>query len=438
MDFREIAEHIFLSGVRGVLPGQVINDNVNLQGAILKIGDQSYDLGKYRNIFVIGAGKASASLGHYLERKLGDRITGGHIVTKYGYYCKLKKIKVTEAGHPIPDENSFAATSEIISIADSAAEDDLVICIWSGGGSSLLADYPDSSNRQEIMFFNDMLVRCGAAIDEINIVRKHLSKVKGGQLARHIWPAASITIYMSDVIGDRPDVVASGPTVPDNSNFREALQVVEKYGLLNDMPASLLRFIYEGVQGLQPDTPKSGSQEFSRSWLHLAGNNMTALKASAREAAEMGFSVHIITGDLAGETAQASAFIVETINKYRNNSSLSRPVCLLFGGETTVKVTGDGIGGRNQHLALHTAMAIRDIPGITFLSAGTDGNDGNSDAAGAVVDSETAHLALSMNADPSLFLQNFDSYSFFRSVGGHVYTGPTMTNVMDIAIAIIN
>jgi glycerate 2-kinase len=437
MDFRETAEHIFLAGVRGVLPEKIIHDLISVQGSLFKIGPLTYDLEKFRRIYIVGAGKASASLGHYIESKLGNRITGGQIVTKYGYLCRLKKIRVTEAGHPVPDENSFLATSEIIRIADNANENDLVICIWSGGGSSLLSDHPESSSQQEMMFFNDMLVRCGATISEINVVRKHLSKVKGGQLARHIWPAACITIYLSDVIGDPPDVVASGPTAPDNSTFGDALQVIEKYGLKNDIPASLLGFIYEGVQGLHPDTPKPGDPDFSRSEILLAGNNMKALKAAAITAEEMGFSTYIVTSELMGDTQQACSYIFDSIIGYRNNHEVRKPVCLLFGGETTVKVTGEGAGGRNQHLALLTALRLQDIPGITFLSAGTDGNDGNTDMAGAVVDSETIHDALSMNADPDKYLENFDSFSFFKTVGGHVYTGPTLTNVMDLAIAII-
>jgi glycerate 2-kinase len=437
MDFRDKAEHIFLAGIRGVLPGKIISDLVSLRGSLLKIGDLSYDLERFSNLYVLGAGKASAALGHYLENILGSRITGGQIVTKYGYFCKLRRIRVTEAGHPVPDENSFSATEEILRIADNAAENDLVICIWSGGGSSLLSDHPDSSSQQELMFFNDMLVRCGAGIGEINIVRKHLSKVKGGQLSRHIWPASCITIYLSDVIGDPPDVVASGPTSPDNSTFDNALHVIEKYGLKNDVPASLLGFIYEGAQGIHHDTPKPGDKDFSRSAMVLAGNNMKALQAASVEAAEMGFSSFIVTAGLSGDTDQACSYIIDAINGYRTSTDIRKPICLLFGGETTVRVSGEGKGGRNQHLALATAMKLQDISGITFLSAGTDGNDGNTEMAGAVVDSETIHDALSMNVYPVRYLQEFDSYNFFKTVGGHVHTGPTMTNVMDIIIAII-
>jgi glycerate 2-kinase len=437
MNFRETAEHIFLTGIKGVLPGKIINDLVSMRGSIFRIGYLSYDLDKFKNIYIIGAGKASAGLAHYVENILGDRITGGHIVTKYGFFCRLKKIRVTEAGHPVPDYNSFLATSGILQIADRAAEDDLVICIWSGGGSSLIADHPDSSSPQEMMFFNDILVRCGAAITEINILRKHLSKVKGGQLARHIWPAASVTIYLSDVIGDPPDTVASGPTAPDNSTFADAMKVIEKYNLKKDLPQSLLSFIKEGTEGIHSDTPKPGDPVFSRSAIILAGNNKTALQSAAREAEKLGFVTFIVTGELKGDTHEACSFIIDAINYYKDNTTLQRPVCLLFGGESTVTVTVDGLGGRNQHLALLTATRIQNISGITFLSAGTDGNDGPNDMAGAVVDSETVHDALAQNVDPLFYLENFDSYNFFRIAGGHIHTGPTLTNVMDMAVAII-
>ncbi|MCX6329987.1 MAG: glycerate-2-kinase family protein, partial [Bacteroidia bacterium] len=249
MNNREVAEHIFLAGVRGVLPDKIINDLFSLRGSLLKIGYLSYDLEKIRNIYVIGAGKASAAMAHYVEKIVGDRITEGHIVTKYGYFCKLNNITVTEAGHPVPDENSFRATEEILRISEKAAENDLVICLWSGGGSTLLADNPESSSPHEVMFFNEMLVRCGAEIREMNIIRKHLSKVKGGQLLKHIWPAASVSIFLSDVIGDPLDIIASGPTVPDNSTFAEALKILENYHLKNDIPPGLLNYLEKGAEG---------------------------------------------------------------------------------------------------------------------------------------------------------------------------------------------
>jgi hydroxypyruvate reductase/glycerate 2-kinase len=437
MNNQELAKHIFIAGIKGVMPDVIIGNILSMKGDVLKVGYLDYDLRQVKNLWVIGAGKASAAMAHFVESILGNRITGGHIITKYGCFCRLKRIRVTEAGHPVPDENSFQATREILKIADEAGENDLVICLWSGGGSSLLADYPETSSPEEIQMLNDMLVKSGADIKEMNSIRKHLSNVKGGQLARHISPARSVCLILSDVIGDPFDVVSSGPTVPDNSTYTDALNVLEKYSLSYSIPQGLYEYLKQGKDGMRPETPKTGDPAFTSSVSVLAGNNRTALLAAKAEAEMQGLSTFIITSELTGDTGQACSFIVDSVHNYRNNPSLRKPLCLIFGGETTVKVTGSGKGGRNQHLVLTALTRLKDISGITFLSAGTDGNDGNTEMAGAVVDSDTLHFALSMNADPEKYLGEFDSYNFFREAGGHVFTGPTLTNVMDIAVAII-
>jgi glycerate 2-kinase len=437
MNNHETAEHIFLAGIKGVLPGKLISDLFSVKGSQLKIGYQNYDLGKISNIYVLGAGKASASMGHYVENILGKRITGGHIITKSGCCCRLKYIKVSEAGHPVPDQNSFMATEDILNIADKASDNDLVICLFSGGGSSLLADYPDNSSPDEIARMNEMLINCGADISKINTVRKHLSRVKGGQLARRIRPASFVTVLLSDVPGDPADSIASGPTVPDNSTFADALKIIEDYNLRSQMPAGLLNYLTEGVQGRQQETPKPGDPLFADTRTFFAGTNRLALQAAKVEAEDIGFTTFILTSELFGDPEGACAWFREMIYKYKNDNALQKPVCLLFGGEITVKVTRGGMGGRNQHLALSAALRLGNIPGITFLSAGTDGNDGNTDMAGAVVDSETVHDALSTNIDPEKYLKEFDSFHFFKSFGGHIFTGPTMTNVMDIVIILI-
>jgi glycerate 2-kinase len=437
MNNRELTEHIFLAGIKGVLPGKLINNLFSVRGQNLKIGYHTFDLEKTGSIYVIGAGKASAAMAHYVEKFLGGRITGGHIVTKYGYYCSLENIAVTEAGHPVPDENSYKATAEIIQIADKASENDLVICLWSGGGSSLLADFPDSSSPEEARIMNDMLVRSGADIREINTIRKHLSHIKGGQLARHIWPASSISIMLSDVTGDPPDIISSGPTVPDSSTFSDALMALEKYQLRNQLPYSLLNYLEEGARGMKPETPEMDDTIFSKTLSILAANNKTALQAAMADAEKRGMHAIIVASDIMGDINQVSEGMIDAINSFRNNNEIPKPVCLLFGGETTVKVSGEGLGGRNQHLTLTMAKKVQEIPGVTFLAGSTDGNDGNTEMAGAVIDSETIHNALSMNIDPGRYLEEFNSYNFFKTVGGHVYTGPTLTNVMDMVVVII-
>lgn len=438
MSKREIAEKIFMAGVAGVLPDKLIAENVFREGSVLRFGDLTLFSEKIRNLYVIGAGKASAAMGHYVEAILGDLVTGGLIITKYGYACTLKRIKVREAGHPVPDIAGFEATREIIEICEGAGEDDLVVCLLSGGGSALMSDLPPGLLPEDIYLINNMLVRCGADIMEINTVRKHLSEIKGGQLAKRVWPASLVSIMISDVSGNKPDVIASGPTVPDTTTFHDAWKVLEKYHLTGDVTMGIKEMLLSGVEGKRPETPKPGDSIFDRTSNILAGTNEIALIAAQDAAADSGYNARIVTDNLTGDSENAAQMITETALSFRDNTECLKPLCLLYGGETTLKVTGPGLGGRNQHLALAAAIKLANHPGITVLSAGTDGNDGPTDAAGAVVDSSTIQAAKSSGIDPEIHLREFDSYSFFRKAGGHIITGPTYTNVMDLVVVLID
>ncbi|HQG78270.1 MAG TPA: glycerate kinase [Bacteroidales bacterium] len=437
MNNRDLARKIFMEGVKSVLPEKLITGSLSLQGSILWAGDHQVDLRGKRNIYVIGAGKASGAMGHYVETVLGDRISGGHIVVKYGYACKLRKITVTEAGHPVPDSNSFMAADAIAGIARQAEKDDLVICLISGGGSALLTDLPGGLLPEEIHIVNNLLTRCGATIREINTVRKHLSGIKGGQLAAMVYPAALITLIISDVIGDAPDVIASGPTVPDASTYDDAFQVIEKYGLASDLTAGIMKYLNDGRIGLRSETPKPGDPLFSDQVIFLCGTNRIALEAAKNYAELAGLESYIADDSLQGDVELAAEVIFNAAADCRANRTPGKPACLIFGGETTVRVSGEGLGGRNQHLALSLAMRLRDKPGITILAAGTDGTDGPTDMAGAVVDSETIVQAEKQKIDPEKYLAAFDSYNFFKKTGGHIRTGPTFTNVMDMAIVLV-
>jgi hydroxypyruvate reductase/glycerate 2-kinase len=437
MNNREIAEKIFIAGVKSVLPEKLITDIMRLHGSALTIGEHKILLDNIRNIYVIGAGKASAAMGHYVESVLGSRITGGHIVVKYGYACKLKKIIVTEAGHPIPDTNGFKATEEIVKISAQASENDLVICLISGGGSALLADLPKGLLPEELYIVNNLLIRCGATINEINSVRKHLSLVKGGQLARIVSPARLITLILSDVTGNPPEIIASGPTVPDPSTFSDALKVIEDYALTTDITTGVLNYLKDGSHGIHPETPKPGDPLFLGTLNILAGTNQIALRAAENQAVSIGFKTYIIDSELKGDVESVCESVINTAISFKNNKEIQKPVCLLFGGETTVRISGNGQGGRNQHLALSAAIRLKNIPDVTLLSAGTDGTDGPTDAAGAVADIETLRRAISLNEDPETYLSEFNSYNFFKRVGGHIITGPTFTNVMDILVVLV-
>jgi glycerate-2-kinase len=437
MNNREIAEKIFMAGVRSVLPEKLITGIMKLEGTMLIIGDNKVPLDNIKNIYVIGAGKASAAMGHYVETILGPRITGGHIVVKYGYSCKLKRIEVSEAGHPVPDAGGFRATEEIVAISSRASENDLVICLISGGASALLADLPPGILPEELYIMNNLLIRCGASIQEINCVRKHLSRIKGGQLARIIRPASLISIILSDVTGNPLEVIGSGPTVPDSSTFGDALKVIEKYNLTADITSGLLNYLRDGLNGTYPETPKPGDPLFEGAFNILAGTNLIALKASKDEAVSHGYKTYIIDAELNGDVESVCESVLNMAVSFKNNKEIKKPACLLYGGETTIKVSGNGYGGRNQHLALSAAIRLRNTPGITLLSAGTDGTDGPTDAAGAVADSETMSNAISLNEDPVNYLSGFNSHGFFKRVGGLIITGPTFTNVMDMVVILV-
>jgi glycerate 2-kinase len=435
MNYRQIAEQIFRAGVESVRPQNLISRQMSLKNNVLCIGDMSYSVeGK---IFVIGAGKASALMGAEVEKILDDKIAGGHIVVKYGYSCKLKYIDVTEAGHPVPDLNGFNAAKDILKIAGSAGADDIVICLISGGGSSLLIDTPGGCSPADMINVNELLVNSGASISEINAVRKHLSYIKGGQLARKAFPATLINLILSDVPGDPLEVIASGPTVADSTTFLQALNVLSEHGLKEKVPAGILKYLEDGVAGLRPETPKPGDDIFDKTYNILIGSNKTALEAARIKAGDLNVNAVIIDDQLQGDVSTIAGYLVETSLKFQNDDDEVKPVCLLFGGEATVKMTGKGVGGRNQHLALLSSVLLERRKGITILSAGTDGNDGPTDAAGAVVDSGTITDAVSKNIDAEKYIAEFDSYHFFKKAGGHIITGPTMTNVMDLIVVLI-
>ena len=427
-----IVEEIYYAAIKAVEPYNAV---LSQKEKIRKV----YEEGNFNKLFVVGFGKASPSMAMAIEDNFSEVITEGVIVTKYGHTKRNLKsvIKVYEAGHPLPDENGLKATEKIKNLLSAADEKTMVLCLISGGGSSLLVapvDGIDLASKREI---NSLLLNSGAEIEEINTVRKHLSKVKGGRLAELAYPAKVLSLIISDVIGDKIDVIASGPTAPDPSTYEDAIEVLKKYNLWKKIPQNIKEVLEKGRKGLVHETPKRDSKIFEKVENIIVGSNKIALRSAKKKAEEMGFETEILTFELKGEAREAGRWLAEKAVRFLNSKGRNRKICLLSGGETTVSVKGNGTGGRNMEFALSFAMEIEGKNGITLLSAGTDGTDGPTDAAGAIVDGETIKKAKRMGINPGAYLKKNDSYNFFKKVGGLFITGPTGTNVMDIQVVIL-
>ncbi len=389
---------------------------------------------------VVAFGKAACPMAKAVEASLRDLIHTGILITKYGH-CdspyNLSKMTVYEAGHPIPDENGVRGTDEIIRLLKNAGERTFILCLISGGGSALLVSPFDGISLNEKRDVTQLLLQGGADIFELNAVRKHISKVKGGRLAEIAYPAKVLSLILSDVVGDRLDIIASGPTSPDKNTYRDAFSVIEKYGITDTAPYPIIKTIQTGIKGLLPETPKEGNMIFENVENLIIGSNKKALEAAREKAGELGFDTVIISSDITGEAKEVGKWLAKKAIEVKNKKSSGHSVCLISGGETTVTVKGNGLGGRNMELALSFAPEIEGIDGIALLSAGTDGTDGPTDAAGAIVDGKTVLKAKNLGFNPEAYLINNDSYNFFKKIDEFFITGPTGTNVMDIQIIVI-
>ncbi len=390
-----------------------------------------------RKILCLAFGKAACDMAKAAEELLGDIMSCGIVITKYGHCSErdsLKKMTVFEAGHPVPDAEGVRATEEVVKLLKNRVEKTAVLCLISGGGSALLVSPLEGISLDDKQKTTQLLLSSGADIYELNTVRKHISKVKGGRLAQIAFPAHVLSLILSDVIGDRLDVIASGPTSPDSTTYQDAFQVIEKYGLEDKVPRSVLNILDNGRRGLFPETPKAETQLFKHAENIIIGSNRIALRAAKTKAEAKGFDTVLLSTEIQGEARDVGKWLAQKAKEMKNKNDSRKPLCLLSGGETTVTVKGNGKGGRNTELALAFALEIEGIEGISLLSAGTDGNDGPTDAAGAIVDRKTISKAREKGIDPQEFLENNDSYTFFKETGDLFITGPTGTNVMDIQI----
>jgi glycerate 2-kinase len=437
-ELRQDLHAIFHAALQAVDPGEAIRTHVRRAGNQLQVADQMYDLRQFDAVSVIGVGKAGAAMAIAVEGLLGDRLRGGHVIVKYGHGGPLTHVIVHEAGHPIPDEAGVRATRTLIDFVTGHGRHDLLLCLISGGGSALSPAPVEGITLAEKQEVTRRLLACGATIHEINALRKHISQIKGGQLARLAARATLITLVLSDVVGDALDVIASGPTVPDTSTFADCVEILHKYQLLDQVPTTIRRHLESGVSGAVPETPKPGDTVFARTQTVLIGRNLQALEAASRQAADLGYQPLILSSAIEGETrevAKVHAGIAREV--LASGHPIAAPACILSGGETTVTLRGQGKGGRNQEFALALALDIDSIPGIAALSAGTDGTDGPTEAAGAVADWTTRARAELCGLHPRAALEHNDAYPFFERLGDLLITGPTQTNVMDVRIMLI-
>lgn len=435
---REDAIAIFKAGVQAVAPDTAVARFCTRQKDALIIGARTFDLTDYQNVYVIGAGKATAPMAAALEDLLGDRLSAGVITVKYDHTVPLHKVQTIEAGHPVPDANGERGSGRILEIAGLAGENDLLIGLLSGGGSALLPKPVAGVSLADKQATTRILLACGATIHEINTLRKHLSVIKGGQLALAAYPATVVALILSDVVGDDLDVIASGPTVPDNSTFADCMAIVNKYGIAEQLPQVVTAYLERGSKGRAPETPKADDPAFAKTSHIIIGSNLEALLAAQKEAVGRGYTTHILSSMIEGETSEVArvhgAIAREII---KTGHPVKAPACILSGGETTVTLKGDGLGGRNQEFALCAAPGIAGSDTALILSGGTDGNDGPTDAAGAIADNTTLARAMDRGLDWGRFLANNDAYHFFEPLGDLLLTGPTNTNVMDLRIILI-
>jgi hydroxypyruvate reductase len=436
---------ILESALNAVRPHAAVKAQLRRSGNFLYAGHDEaggIDLHACRNVFVLGAGKAGAPMVQAVEEILGDRISAGLVVVKQGHSGPTRRVELAEAGHPVPTQGALDAGARVLSLAGQAGPDDLVIVLLSGGGSALL-EATAGIDLESLQGMTSALLTCGATIGEINCLRKHVSLIKGGQLARAVNGARLLTLVLSDVVGSPLDVIASGPTVPDPTTWADAWAIVEKYGLAGILPPAVTERLRGGLAGKIPDTPKPHDIAFKRSQVIVVGDNRVAAEAALEAAEALGYNSLLLTTYLEGEARQVAQVLAALAKEIlASGRPLPPPACLVLGGETTVNLTNadrrPGLGGRNQELAVAAALALDGLDGVTLAALATDGTDGPTDSAGAIVDGGTVGRGRALQASAADALQCHDAYPFLRATGDLLNSGPTQTNVNDLILLIFD
>jgi glycerate-2-kinase len=421
-------------------PRKIMKSILKMSDSRLQVRDRVYDLSKYHRIFVLGGGKAAGSMALFLEQLLGNRITDGYVNVLRGTRTRYptKRIKLNEASHPIPDEAGRRGVGRMLKMLRSVKDEDLIICLLSGGASALMPYPIPQVSLRDKQLTTQIMLRSGSTINELNCVRKHLSLIKGGGLARAAFPARVLTLILSDVVGDPLDMIASGPTSSDPTTFASAISILNDRKVWRKVPRSVREVLREGVAGKIVETPKEGDEVFRNVSNVIIGNNRTVCRGAQEYARKMGASSIILTSQLEGEAKDVGTVVSAIARELpMNRGGMRNNIVMVMGGETTVTVTGNGRGGRNQEMMLSASLKLRNCDGISIASIGTDGLDGNTPAAGAIIDSSTFSRAEEINLKPVQLLHNNDSNRFFSRLDDRIITGPTGTNLNDITIAAV-
>jgi len=440
---RSDVDRIAQAALTAVAPETCLRRALHVEGDQLHVAKETFDLSRIQRIVVVGMGKASARMAATLEDLLGERISGGLVVTAHGYRAAtqkvaIRKIETVEASHPVPDGRGRAAAERIVAFVEEANEKDLVIVLISGGGSALLPLPASGIALCDLAATNELLLRSGAKIQEINMVRKHLSQVKGGQLARHAFPAQVLALVLSDVPGDPLNAIASGPTVGDPTTFDQVKQILHRYRLWEEIPNSVRERIEAGVRSKIEETPKPGDAVLQRVRTTIIGSGSDAVEAALAEAERLGYHTLVLTTTLEGEAREVGKMLAAVAREETSNGRpVPLPALILAAGETTVTVQGTGKGGRNQELALSAALGIEGLSGVVVASLGTDGRDGPTDAAGGMVDGGTVGRMRERGIDPGEYLEENNSYKALEEAGDLIVTGPTGTNVADMCFVAV-
>ena len=427
---REAALDIWRATLAAAAVDPLVRSALRRDGDTLTCGSRTVDLGDISRVVVLGCGKAAAAMAAAVESVLGDRISEGFVVVKDGYLRPTRIVEVAEAGHPVPDRRGVAAAGRLLAMAEQATSRDLVVFVVSGGGSALLPAPAPAVTLREKQEVTRLLLAAGATIGELNAVRKHLSLLKGGQLARAAAPATVLTLLLSDVIGDPLDVIASGPTAPDPSTFRDALDVLTRRGVLDRVPPAVKQRLEAGCRGEVAETPKPGDPLFTGVTNLVIGNNRLVVEAAAERARSLGYTARVASTAVQGE---ARAIAVDLVTQGR---ALPPPACLVAGGETTVTVRGDGRGGRCQEYALAAALTLEADDDLVVLAGGTDGTDGPTDAAGGIVDAGTVARGRAAGVDAARALDDNDAHTLLGAAGDLLVSGPTNTNLLDLYLVV--